>query len=98
MFTPVTGRTVLVTGGTKGIGKGIAQTFLEAGARVSIVGRDPQAGAEAAAELGQGGGEVAFVRADVSSGEDAERMVAETVERFGSLDVLCANAGIFPAA
>jgi 3-oxoacyl-[acyl-carrier protein] reductase len=94
----VTGRTVLVTGGTKGIGKGIAQTFLEAGTRLAIVGRDPDAGAHAAAELGAQGGEVVFIRADVSSGADAERMVAETVERFGSLDVLCANAGIFPAA
>jgi 3-oxoacyl-[acyl-carrier protein] reductase len=94
----VTGRTVLVTGGTKGIGRGIAHTFLEAGTRLAIVGRDPEAGARAAAELGAGGGEVAFIRADVSSGADAERMVAETVERFGSLDVLCANAGIFPAA
>jgi 3-oxoacyl-[acyl-carrier protein] reductase len=98
VFTPVTGRTVLVTGGTKGIGKGIAQTFLEAGTRLAIVGRDPDAGAHAAAELGAQGGEVVFIRADVSSGADAERMVAETVERFGSLDVLCANAGIFPAA
>ncbi|MDQ6778365.1 MAG: 3-oxoacyl-ACP reductase FabG [Actinomycetota bacterium] len=98
MFTPVTGRSVLVTGGTKGIGKGIARTFVEAGARVSIVGRDPHAGADAAAELGEQGGEVEFIRADVGVGEDAERMVAETVDRFGSLEVLCANAGIFPAA
>jgi 3-oxoacyl-[acyl-carrier protein] reductase len=95
VFTPVTGRTVLVTGGTKGIGKGIARTFSEAGARVALVGRDPEAGAQAAAELG---GETAFIGADVRSGADTERMVAETVERFGSLDVLCANAGIFPAA
>ena len=96
MFTPVTGRTVLVTGGTKGIGKGIARTFLDAGARVAIAGRDPEAGAAAAAELAAAGGEVSFVRADVSVAADAERMVAETTERFGSLDVLCANAGIFP--
>jgi 3-oxoacyl-[acyl-carrier protein] reductase len=96
VFTPVTGRTVLVTGGTKGIGKGIARTFLEAGARIAIAGRDPEAGAAAVADLGAAGGEVAFVRADVGVAADAERMVAETTERFGSLDVLCANAGIFP--
>jgi 3-oxoacyl-[acyl-carrier protein] reductase len=99
VFTPVTGRTVLVTGGTKGIGKGIAGTFADAGARVAIIGRDPEAGARAAAELeSTHGGEVAFVAADVGIGDDAERMVADTVARFGSLDVLCANAGIFPAA
>ncbi len=96
MFTPVTGRTVLVTGGTKGIGKAIAKVFVDAGARVAVAGRDAQTGQAAASELGAEGGEVAYVQADVSSAADAERMVAETVQRFGSLDVLCANAGIFP--
>ncbi len=96
MFTPVTGRTILVTGGTKGIGKGIARTFLDAGARIAIAGRDPNVGAAAVADLEAGGGEVTFVQADVGMAADAERMVAETTERFGSLDVLCANAGIFP--
>jgi len=91
MFTPLTGRSVLVTGGTKGIGKGIAGVFARAGANVVLVGRDRGVGEAAAAELG-----CAYAPADVRRSEDCERMVAEAVERFGGIDVLCANAGVFP--
>jgi 3-oxoacyl-[acyl-carrier protein] reductase len=91
LFTPLTGRTVLVTGGTKGIGKGIAGVFARAGANVAICGRDRERGESAAQELG-----ARYVIADVATAEDCERMVAETVREFGGLDVLCANAGIFP--
>jgi 3-oxoacyl-[acyl-carrier protein] reductase len=96
VFTPVTGRTVLVTGGTKGIGKGIARTFVKAGARVVVAGRDPATGEAAVSELAGAGGEVAYVRADVGVAADTERMADEARERFGGLDVLCANAGAFP--
>lgn len=98
MFTPITGRSVLVTGGTKGIGKGIARVFAAAGARVAVSGRDAQAGADAVAELGADSAEVTFIQADVSDAAQTERMVAEAVDRFGGLDVLCTNAGIFPKA
>jgi 3-oxoacyl-[acyl-carrier protein] reductase len=91
LFTPLTGRTVLVTGGTKGIGKGIAGVFAGAGANVVVVGRDRERGEAAAQELG-----ARYVIADVAKAADCERMVAETVAEFGGLDVLCANAGIFP--
>ena len=96
MFTPIAGRTVLVTGGTKGIGKGIARIFVSAGAQVAIVGRDPETGSAAEADLGGSGSGVAFIQADVRTSADAARMVAETVQRFDGLDILCANAGIFP--
>jgi len=93
VFTPLTGRTVLVTGGTKGIGKGIAGVFARAGANVAVVGRDRERGEAAAAELG-----ATYVAADVGRAEDCERMAAETEERLGGIDVLCANAGVFPDA
>ena len=91
MFTPLTDRTVVVTGGTKGIGKGIAGVFAGAGANVVVVGRDRERGEAAAADLG-----AEYVAADVGRAEDCERMASETVERFGGIDVLCANAGVFP--
>jgi 3-oxoacyl-[acyl-carrier protein] reductase len=93
MFTPVTGRTVVVTGGTRGIGRGIAGVFAEAGANVVLVARDRERGEAAAAELG-----ATFVQADVARAADCERMAAEVGERHGGIDVLCANAGIFPDA
>jgi 3-oxoacyl-[acyl-carrier protein] reductase len=96
MFTPITGRTVLVTGGTKGIGKGIAGVFARAGANVVVTGRHAEIGEAAAHELsGQGGG-VSVLRGDVSKWADCERVAAETAERHGGIDVLCANAGVFP--
>jgi 3-oxoacyl-[acyl-carrier protein] reductase len=95
LFTPLTGRTVLVTGGTKGIGKGIARVFVRAGANVVLVGRDRATGEAAAGELGS---RAAYVAADVGVAADCERMAAETIERFGGIDVLCANAGVFPDA
>jgi 3-oxoacyl-[acyl-carrier protein] reductase len=95
VFTPLTGRTVLVTGGTKGIGKGIARVFVRAGANVVVVGRGAEAGEAAAEDLGD---RAAFVAADVGLAADCERMAAEAVERFGGIDVLCANAGVFPDA
>jgi len=93
MFTSVAGLSVLVTGGSKGIGRGIAQVFARAGANVTITGRDPDALTRCAEELGDG---VATVAADVSRPEDCRRAVQTAVDRFGGLDVLCANAGVFP--
>src|ERR1700748_1648094 len=94
MFTSITGRAVVVTGGTRGIGKGIAAVFAGAGARVLITGRDEETARKAADEAGAGGDVVA----DVASKADCAKLAAAAAERLGGLDVLCANAGVFPSA
>jgi 3-oxoacyl-[acyl-carrier protein] reductase len=91
MFTSIAGRGVVVTGGTRGIGKGIVSVFARNGARVLCTGRS----APGDDGLPEG---VEFLQADVSSREDCLRMAAVAEERLGGIDVLCANAGIFPKA
>jgi 3-oxoacyl-[acyl-carrier protein] reductase len=98
MFTSIAGRAVVVTGATRGIGKGIAGVFAGAGARVLIVGRDAEAAKATVAELSAVGAEVSYLLADVSRREGCQRIAEAAAERFGGIDVLCANAGIFPAA
>ncbi len=66
MFTSIAGRAVVVTGGTRGIGKGIARVFASSGARVLITGRDDAAAKATAAELAAAGGDVSYLLADVS--------------------------------
>ena len=95
MFTSLEGRSVVVTGASKGIGKGIAACFARAGARVLVVGRDADAAAAAARELGNGASAFA---ADVTDPDACAAMATAAVERHGGLDVLCANAGVFPSA
>lgn len=97
MFTSISGRSVIVTGGSKGIGKGIARVFSRAGANVLLAARDELTLAAAAEDLAkESGGRIETVAADVSKVADC-RLIAETaVDRFGGIDVLCANAGVFP--
>ena len=94
MFTSIAGRAVVVTGGTRGIGKGIAAVFAQAGARVLVTGRDRATAEAAVAEIGADG----YVLTDAARKADCQRLAEVACERLGGIDVLCANAGIFPAA
>lgn len=96
MFTPLAGHSVLVTGASRGIGKGIAAVFAGAGCHVLLVGRDEDALATTAGELAGGGGEVSWFVADVTDPEACRAAADEAVRRHDALDVLCANAGVFP--
>ena len=95
MTLSLQGRSVVVTGGSKGIGKGIARVFVGAGAKVAIMARNLDQAEKAAQELGHG----AFgVSGDVTSTASLEAAFASVAQRNGGFDVLCANAGIFPPA
>jgi 3-oxoacyl-[acyl-carrier protein] reductase len=98
MFTSMDGRSVVVTGGSRGIGRGIAKVFADAGAKVLITGRDKTALDDAVADLRSSGAEVSSLTADVAERDQCDEMARTAVERHGSIDVLCANAGIFPKA
>jgi len=90
---------VLVTGGSKGIGRGIASVFATAGANVAVASRSLADIEAALADLDTlGSGKVFGVATDVADPESCTDMAAAVVDAFGGLDVVCANAGIFPEA
>jgi 3-oxoacyl-[acyl-carrier protein] reductase len=83
----------IVTGGSKGIGLAIARAFLKRGMQVAISARNAEDLDHAATALG-GGDKLLRVQADVRDASDAQRLVEETVRRFGGVDVLVNNAGV----
>lgn len=97
MFNSLQGRSAVVTGGSKGIGRGIAATFARAGVNVVISGRNQADIDQTVAELSGLAGSVTGVAADVTSPDDCRRVVDTAAERNGGLDIVCANAGIFPS-
>jgi len=97
MLISMSGRSVIVTGGSKGIGKGIARVFARAGANIMIVARGEADAQTAVKELASDAtGQIKHLVCDVSDWAQVQKMVSDTVAQYGSVDVLCANAGAFP--
>ena len=96
MLTSLKGRSVIVTGGSKGIGRGIARVFARTGVKLTIVGRDRAALDTAVAEMNAAGATARGVICDVSNFDQVQRMTDEAAEAQGGLDIVCANAGSFP--
>lgn len=90
-------KVVILTGGTSGIGKASALLFAREGATVVIGARSEQAGRDLVAEIeGDGRGQALFVKTDVAKPEQVESLVQQTLSRYGRVDVLYANSGVFP--
>ncbi|MDI7275012.1 MAG: SDR family NAD(P)-dependent oxidoreductase [Anaerolineae bacterium] len=89
------GRVALITGGGQGIGRATALLFAREGARVALVARRRDRVEAVKEEIERQGGQALAISADVSVPADTRRMVAQTVEAFGSVDILVAAAGIF---
>ena len=93
MDLELAGRSVIVTGASRGIGLAIARAFAEEGARLTICARGEDALRAAADDLASTGADVEAVAADVTQAGDCERVVASAVARFGGIDALVNNAG-----
>jgi 3-oxoacyl-[acyl-carrier protein] reductase len=95
MDVNLTGKTALITGGTKGIGRGIALALAVAGANVAVAYRQDGEAADAlATELKEIGGDHHLIQADVTQADDVDRLMDECRTRLGSLDVVVNNAGV----
>src|SRR5918912_4429611 len=94
-------KVTIITGGSSGIGKGCAQEFVKAGAKVVICCNNEEEGGTVATALqalaqAQASGEVHFIYCDVRKTEDIQNLIADTVSRYGRIDCLINNAGWHP--
>ena len=94
MNNNLSNKVAYITGGSKGIGYGIAKTLLDNGMRVAISSRNLQAAQEAARSLSSDNSKVLALESDVRSMSSEQKAVQAVIDRFGQLDVLVANAGI----
>lgn len=92
------GKVAIVTGAGRGIGRAIAQVFGQAGANVLAVDRDATAASRTADGIAATGGTASACEADVSRQADNATAASTAAERYGRLDIVCLNAGIYPSA
>lgn len=93
----ISGKNAIVTGGAMGIGFGIANRFVWAGANVVVADIDSKAAEAAVEKLSEGPGRAVPMQIDVSQPDSGDKMVKKCVDEFGSVDILVNNAGIFPS-
>ncbi len=96
MFTTLTGRSAIVTGASKGIGRGIARRLAAQGAQVTLAARGGDALEVVRAEIAAAGGRARIASCDVADWNQVRAMVDEAAAAQGGLAILCANAGIYP--
>jgi NAD(P)-dependent dehydrogenase (short-subunit alcohol dehydrogenase family) len=87
-------KVAIVTGGSKGIGSGIAHVFAQRGAKVVVVARNKKTGMQTVEEILNLGGDAIFVPCDISSEAEVQAMVQATLDAYGQIDVLVNNAGV----
>ena len=87
------GKVAVITGAASGIGRAAALLFAKEGASMAVIDINDALGAETVKEIEDAGGRAIYIRTDITSGEDRERMVSETVKAFGRLDIFWHNAG-----
>jgi len=89
------GKVALITGGNSGIGSATASLLAKEGAAVALTGRDQERGETVVQAIQGSGGKAMFIRSDVRVAGDCQQAVEQTLERFGRIDVLFNNAGVF---
>jgi 3-oxoacyl-[acyl-carrier protein] reductase len=92
------GQVVIVTGASKGIGRGIAHLFAKEGAKLILVGRDTEQLEAVKKAIETMEEQAIWIKADVSNPEDMDNMVQQALQKYGKVDILCHNAGIYPHA
>jgi NAD(P)-dependent dehydrogenase (short-subunit alcohol dehydrogenase family) len=88
-------KVVLITGGSSGIGRATAVLLAKEGAAVVLTGRNQERGEQVAQAINDDGGQAVFIRSDVRLADECRHVVEETLKRFGRIDVLFNNAGVF---